>query len=96
MYQAGEAAGIEWAGATKEEKIQAVMRGGSPVSGAFAGKVFQVPGLSPSAQAGVTKYIGFTGGELVYIRPQPSPAEASDADDKEPEGFPTMPKLPES
>ncbi len=94
MYQAGQAAGIEWTGVTKEAKIQAVVMGGSPTSGPFTGKTFQVPNLSSSAQAGAAKYIGLMEGDLAYVRPQPSPTEASGADDKEPE-FPSMPKLPD-
>src|SRR6201985_2388474 len=44
MYQAGSAAGVSWSGgAVRNDKVTAVVAGGSPTDGAFSGKTFKVP-----------------------------------------------------
>ena len=91
MHQAGLAAGVTWTGATKEARIQSVVTGGTPVSGAFAGKTFKVPDLTLTAQVSASKFIELTDDGLAYVRPpEPAVAEA-----EEPLAFPEMPKLPE-
>jgi type IV pilus assembly protein PilA len=74
MYQAGEAAGVDWTAATIlpapatdiPSAIAAVVAGAAPVGGAFDGKVFRVPNLLPVDQGNAVAYLEFTNGELYY------------------------------
>src|SRR5262245_44610036 len=58
MYQSGAAAGVVWSGTTRNTKVDAVIAGGQPGDGAFAGKIFKVPNLSTDDRKECYKYIG--------------------------------------
>jgi len=66
LYQYGTAAGIAWAGADRNAKIQSVVTGAVPSDGAFAGKSFKLPSMSLADQQAAYKYVGFDGTDLFY------------------------------
>jgi type IV pilus assembly protein PilA len=67
MYTAGSAAGIVWTGTDRNSKIASVIAGQSPTDGAFAGKIFKVPDVSPADKTATYIYIGYDGnGDLFY------------------------------
>ena len=67
----GQAAGIEFiATGDLEGTIRNVVTGAAPDSGAFAGRYFGVPGLTPSDQASAKAYLRLGNGSLEY-RPHP-------------------------
>ncbi len=66
LYQYGAAAGIAWNGADRNAKVQSVVAGAKPLDGAFADKVFKLPGISTEDQQAAYKYIGFDGTDLYY------------------------------
>jgi type IV pilus assembly protein PilA len=72
MYQAGEAAGIDWvtdhAVTDAASAVTAVVTGASPSDGAFLGKSFRVPNLGTSEQSDVLPYLSWdaTAKDLYY------------------------------
>jgi len=67
-FHSGSAAGINWSGSNRNEKVGAVVTGDHPTTGAFLNKNFQVHGLSPEDQASAYPYIGMdvSTGDLFY------------------------------
>jgi len=71
MYQAGEAAGVDWvtAGSVTDVStaIAAVVHGYAPSDGAFKDKQFKVPNLDLTTDGPLAaNYLEFSGGELNY------------------------------
>jgi len=67
LYDAGSAAGVNWAGTTRNAKVASVVAGGVPKTGVFAGKPFTMPHLSADDQAAAYRYIGMDqNGDLFY------------------------------
>jgi type II secretory pathway pseudopilin PulG len=66
-YQSGFAAGVNWKGDTRDDKIQSVVTGQAPSEGVFSGKTFQAPAVRDHAATEFYKYIGTdSNGDLFY------------------------------
>jgi len=67
IYVSGAAAGISWAGSTRNEKIAAVVNGAAPDVGAFAHKTFRVPNMVGTVLTDTYPFIGYDeNGDLFY------------------------------
>ncbi len=69
MFAAGQAAGVTWAGATRNALVASTISGQSPTDGPFVGKTFRVPNISSTDLAVSYKYVGRdSDGNLFYDR----------------------------
>lgn len=75
MFAAGQAAGVTWAGATRNALVGSVISGQAPTDGAFSGKTFRVPNITGTELTATYPYIGIDGdGNLFYDRAGSQPS----------------------
>lgn len=66
-FQAGQAAGLLWTGATRNALVAKVVSGQAPADGAFLNKTFKVPSIALADQVLSYTYIGMDAdGNLFY------------------------------
>lgn len=65
VFQAGQAAGVTWDASSADKAVDDVVKG-KEGSGAFAGKLFQVPGLGADEKTGALKYISTNASGIYY------------------------------
>src|ERR1700733_5393708 len=58
IFTSGAAAGVTWTTTTRDAAVANVVSGGSPATGAFAGKNFSVPDMQTTDITGAYPYIG--------------------------------------
>jgi len=69
MFAAGQAAGVAWAGATRNALVGSVISGQAPTDGAFTGKTFRVPNITGAELTATYPYVGKdSDGNLFYDR----------------------------
>jgi prepilin-type N-terminal cleavage/methylation domain-containing protein len=67
IFTGGAAAGVVWTTTTRDAAVASVIAGGSPTTGAFAGKNFSVPEITGADITGLYPYVGQSAdGSLFY------------------------------
>ncbi|MBX7211840.1 MAG: hypothetical protein K1X78_26275 [Verrucomicrobiaceae bacterium] len=67
VFSAAHAAGLNFVADNQlEATVRRILQGGSPKSGAFAGRVFRVSLVGESDIAGAMKYLALQNGQLIY------------------------------